>query len=319
MSATWRSEVQIAILKVPICPVAGLYKNPNLIRNRLLGCVRDEFLIPEAREILDELRATSGVPANEPFFKIGAVSQVEVPDDHWLKQQGASPESPQNQRLLQAEAPLKQFSSKYVNQVPSDEECVKIAPDLSKAFKAFNDEVDGEVAVKTQVLTTIASVAGEILKNDTLPADSQPIALSRTVVLEASAYPYPTSAPEIQDQFEQAVWSPTPRTEAAQGVMRYIWTRGLDPDLEAALKTLSTDPEPAVRYMVATSLVGVYKHGSSPFLANGRFDARGGEHDRSTPRLSHERLPRVCCQERSGCSCKLDRKGLGASAAPETW
>lgn len=42
--------------------------------------------------------------------------------------------------------------------------------------------------------------------------------------------------------------------------MRYIRARGLDPDIEAALKALSTDQERAVRYEIATSLVGVYKH-----------------------------------------------------------
>ena len=260
VSAAWRSEVQNAILRVPTCAVVHVYKDANLIRNRLLGCIPSEFVTSEARKILDELHATDGVPPNEPFFKIGSVSQAHISDDYWLRQQGASPELPQNQRLLHAEGALKQFSSEYVNGAPPDDECVKIAPALSEAFNVLNGEVDAEVACKTQVLTTIAAAAGEILKNDTLPGEAQAITVSRRIVLEAAVYPYPISTPDVQDRFERPAWGPTPRIEAAQGVMHYIWARGLDADFEAALKTLSTDAEPAVRYQVSASLVGVYKH-----------------------------------------------------------
>jgi hypothetical protein len=50
-----------------------------------------------------------------------------------------------------------------------------------------------------------------------------------------------------------------PNIEGAQGVMNYIWARGLDTELEDLVQSLSMHRSPAVRYQLAAHLVSIYK------------------------------------------------------------
>jgi len=264
-AASERQAIEQAILQIPTSGISHVYKEPVSVRNRLLGCIPVGDLGPEARTIIESLTSTTGVPANEPFFRIGSVSAVPFSDEDWLRDQGVKPERKENQELLTVERPLKEFSLRFINGTPSKEEALEMQQKLRTAYETLESQMGADIAVATQAFATIAAVAEAMLKNEQVLTEPALANLCRQIVIKASKYPHPEVGPDADANFDRPMWGSVPNIEGAQGVMHYIWNSGVDEELEDLVHSLSKHRSPAVRYQIAAYLLSIYKWNRSLF------------------------------------------------------
>jgi hypothetical protein len=154
---------------------------------------------------------------------------------------------------------LEAFESKYLNQVPTTEDCIQIEPVLTNVETLIADVKPAEELAAT-ARGLLCGAAESVLKNSTLSVDDTVLAHCRRLALRGANDPVPQFNPKYHLPFDMPGWGGSqPRIEAAQGLSHYLWNWGLDSEVVAALRLLSRDDVPAVRFQVASGLLGFWK------------------------------------------------------------
>ena len=254
------AKIEKAILEIPNAVAILRYEKPESIRNRLLMFIpTDELRSETLRQIASDLLETKQVRANEPYHRT-SFAQMPFGTNEWLREQGVDPSTPENAELLEALKPLQSFEHKYLNEIPSAEDCEKIEPEI-KALQALLQHDAAHGKVQESVVGSLCAVAESILKNDKLAAAQSIVRISREIVLSGAKSKSPEFDPKYHLPFEMPSWgSPLPRIESAQGLSHYLWNWGLDAEVVASILELAEDKVPAVRYQIAEGIVGFYKH-----------------------------------------------------------
>jgi hypothetical protein len=260
-----KRAVEAAIMQTVTSPVSRIYKRPELVRNRLLGCIpQDDFVSQGARLVAEEQRQADRIPPNRPFISIGGGRAIQYTEEDWLKEKGVDLEQASNKEILEVKKPLALFEQRYLNEVPSTDEASKVLPSLRKAMDIVTRTATDDQLLDT-LLTSAAGVAESILKISDLVEEEELVQVCRETLLRAAAVASPVSS-EADEHFDRPMWGPTPQIEAAQGLMRYIWHFGLrDSTVLATLDSLSASRSPAVRFQVASQLLAFYKYSPESF------------------------------------------------------
>lgn len=248
-----------AILTIPDSKVIVRYEKPESIRNRLLMCIpRQQIQSKEAATLADELlKAAESVRENRPYHT-SSFSQMPYGTHEWLRDQGVDTAKTENATLLSALEPLQSFETKYLNGVPPKNECVELDPLLERVEDLLrHSAVDDKVSeTATGALCGAAEV---ILKNAELSDQDSIFVRCRNIVLRGAKDPWPPFNPK--ETFAMPGWGGgLPRIESAQGLSHILWNRGLDPEVVKAIRDLSQDQVAAVRFQIATGLLGFWKH-----------------------------------------------------------
>lgn len=253
-----KQEIESAILAVPEMKLAKVYESPKVQRDRLLGCIPENELSAKAKSMVRAAKSEGTLVGNQPFFKIGSVSQMAITDESWLQRCGVDANADQNRKLLEVKPQLAAFEDKYVNEIPPNDEINNILPPLRVGYERVTNATGADEAVITDVLTSLAAVAKSIARNNDLDRENPAAQLCREIIIHSAVYPYPTVSEDADDNFDTPSWGPTPKTEAAQAVGPYISTYGLDSEFEDLILVLSSDKSPAVRFLIADGLWNVY-------------------------------------------------------------
>jgi hypothetical protein len=251
------SEVTVleeAISQIPQAQLILRYEKPDAIRNRLLQCIpAEDIQSPALKEVASNLTGEHKVRSNEPYHR-SSFGAMAFSSEDWLREQGVDTKNDANAQVLKAVKPLQQFETKYLNEVPSIEECTKIV----QGILAGNSLPD---VLHREAMGALSAASGTVLKNPELPRCGTLLRLCKSVVFKGTTDPFPKFDPEHHLSFDMPGWGGgLPRIEAAQGVCHYLWNYGPDRKAIAGLKLLSRDAVPAVRYQVASGLLGLYKH-----------------------------------------------------------
>jgi hypothetical protein len=254
-----KQKIETAIWAIPDLQLAKVYREPVRQRDRLLACIPQEELSPRSKAALEAATSAATLMKNEPYFKLGSVSQVQFTEDDWLRQQGADPDTDSNRQLLDVKKPLAAFESRYLNDTPSTEEVEAILPALRIAFERLTATPGADQHVITDLFTSVAAVAESIVKNNKLDPEGAAVRLCRDITAAAAVYPHPEVHDKADDNFDTPMWSPTPKIEAAQAVTHVAYNWGPDQGIQLLMEQLSTDKSPAVRFQIATGLGSLYK------------------------------------------------------------
>jgi hypothetical protein len=265
LSAEEKLAIEEAIWAISYIPLAKTYRAPDDQRNRLLGCIPEDELSERSRTVIQTAKDSGVLIRNQPFFKVGAVSQVPFTPEDWLREHGTDTDAAPNRRLLDAKAPLATFEGKYLNEVPSKEESETILPALQAAVDTVTQTTGADERVIDDLFTSIAAVAESIVKNANLDPGSAVVRLCREIFSKAAVYPRPEPSEKADENFDMPAWGPTPRIEAAQGLMHVVSNWGLDDELGGLIPKLSSDKSPAVRFQIANGLGGIYNHSPELF------------------------------------------------------
>ena len=254
-----RLTIEKCILAIPSTTVILRYEKPDSIRDRLLMSIPPEKLLSEqATELAGRLKEQK-VRENKPYYSTSFFQKAFGTDD-WLKEKGVDTAKPENAEVLHALKPLEEFENKYLNQVPTTEACAEIDPVLANVERLVADLRPAEELAAT-ARGLLCGAAEAVLKNSTLSIHDPVIVHCRRIALQGARDPIPEFNPKYHLPFEMPGWGGSqPRIEAAQGLSHYLWNWGLDTEVVDTLRLLSRDDVPAVRFQVATGLLGFWKH-----------------------------------------------------------
>jgi hypothetical protein len=267
------AAIQAAILSIPKLPLATIFRDPLQVRDALLACIPVEKRSADAIAVLEGRKGESTARASNGFFQMTQGFWGPDEADGWLKRQGVETEREDNRTLLAATSPLKTFESEFVNQTPPTERGKEVIGELWSAYELVEKTKTADERVVTEALTTMAAVAQAILKNKQFAEDSQVLSRCKTIVAAAADYPLPLPREDADANFDRPAWSPTPKIEAAQGVMHYLGNWGTDQQMKSLAEKLSSDPTPAVRLQIAMGLIYLYEKNRDLFwkIANARL------------------------------------------------
>jgi hypothetical protein len=258
LSHSERERVERAIMSIPEQPDDARSDASTLLRNRLLGVIDPASVVThEARALRAHLSEGGGPPPNEPLFRFSG-GFVDHDDEDYLRDLRVPTQQPQTKRLLALLRPVKEFSNRHTNGVPSNEDIVRIAPALAHLHEylinlgnALHNEATGFA------WGYIAETAAEIVRTpdfEQLPVSQLVLATLR----QAAAHPQPP--PQRDEDFRTPGWGgPAARISAAEGLIRAgRFATYLDDDLKRTLNQLARDPNPAVRFQIASGLPNLY-------------------------------------------------------------
>ncbi|GIX08262.1 MAG: hypothetical protein KatS3mg115_2665 [Candidatus Poribacteria bacterium] len=260
-----RRRIEEAILSIPEAVPADRRGKAEHIRDRLLGCLPNEAIVTEeASRLLEDLTTKNAVPSNEPPVQFGEFAGRPYGEEEYPKDQGVPVEAEANRKIRELERPVKEFADEHLNSVPSWQEIINVMPALQALHGAVSRaDADGvHPKQRDYAWDCLAEACARVARADELSCDDEPGRFVKDVLLKASNHPDPAPDPEYDAQFdEHPSWgSPAARIKAAEGLVviaRHPTCVG-GAVLEA-IKRLSEDPVPAVRYQVAKALNALYR------------------------------------------------------------
>ena len=256
-----REKIENAIERIPRSRYIKRYEKAESIQNRLLLCIGpDKLLSPVLRERAEQLSKGKPQFVNEPYVRMSGGAMSYSTED-WLRDQGSDITKEENAEILEAIKPLTEFEHKFLNAIPSVEDCLRIEPLLKRLHELLKVGKDVDPPISEHARGVLYAVAESALKNPELGRQHPLTQLCRILILEGAADPSPEFDPKYHTSFDMPSWgSPVPRIEAAQGVSHFLWNFGPDDEIINTIAKLSQDPVPAVRYQIAVGLPGLYKH-----------------------------------------------------------
>jgi hypothetical protein len=251
-----RYKLEAAIMHLPSAASEEHRVATERLRLRLIARIPPECLeTREARDLREDWEQRSTLPPNTPLVSFHASSEPFTEDD-FLREQGARPDSPENRAVRTAYAPLKEWTEKGKDESQIDS-LLKPACRLRDMLAA---ECDAEAAVVSAAWRHLADFASEAAGR-TKTSGTERFRILRELLLQAATRPEPEPDPERDSRWKSAAWSPAPRNEAARA-LPWLAHFAFDEEVLAAIRKLTTDPVPSVRFLVACELWRVSEHAS---------------------------------------------------------
>ena len=233
-----------------------ILKLPTDRKTQLLAQIPPNLILTDApREIREEMERTNSVPENQPPF--GYVSSSGYySEEEQFQRNGIATSTPENQELQCFFAPLKKFNSDWLNGEPTQEDAELILPTLEQGYAAIKRHTVTDKHAINRLWYKLAHCAA-ILARAAYDPQSHLFAFCRRVLLDGAIHVLPEPNPELDAQFNSAGYSPSPRHEAAEGLLT-LTLRHPDSEILHAIEELARDSEPSVRMVTAMGLYMVY-------------------------------------------------------------
>jgi hypothetical protein len=225
------------------------------VRDRLLARVPKDLLVTsEAKQIINALTARNAVPDNEPLVQFGVSSRA-YDEDEWLKDQGVDVAATRNSTLRTVTSDLDAFAKRWMNNTPENAAIAELIPLMQRALEILNaieasldENAKPDAPVIEQAWTHLASAAGAVARSH--PSSSSAVyTVTRAVLTTAASRPLDERTVVGNADYTWASWSPSPRTEAIQGLTYLTW-REPDPDASETLATFALSRAPSERLLV---------------------------------------------------------------------
>ena len=252
-------RIEGAITRVGKSRFIRRYERASSIQRRLLSCIRMEDIVSPVLAAKKRRWEASDKHVNKPFHRVTFGAFVPGPDD-WLREEGVDSTAPVNALVLQLKNRLATFEGKFLNAMPSVEDCDLIADDFY-ALHAIVKVSDAAEEILENARGTLIAASKMIAKNPALGPTSRLIREAREVAIEGSVDPSPKFDPKYHGSFDSPGWgAPVPRIEAGQALGQLILNFFADEEIVNTFCSLRGDPVPAVRFQVAHWLPALYKH-----------------------------------------------------------
>jgi hypothetical protein len=225
--------------------------------------------VEAARERVQSLEQAGSVPENEPAVRFSSFSRS-FTSEIWLAERGVDVNSIENASLLAQAKKMETFRDAWANKRPDSEAVASFLPEMSatmtmlrgiplpKAVEARTAVgVGGSGAPAPEVvahLWTCISAAAHSLARSALVPSTQAFQLSREVLLRAAEFPPPKVNEKRDKEFSTPGWSPTPRTEAIEGLSYLASHAPRDLAIADRFASFAASLEPSERWLVASHL-----------------------------------------------------------------
>ena len=173
-----------------------------------------------------------------------------------FKKQGVDTTTPANQELQRFFGLLNKFISDWLNGKPTEEATELIFPELQKAYQTIKRDAEADKEIIDSLwykLTACVTILAQVVDNP----GNYLFNFCREVLLESATHELPKPDPQRDVQFNEPMYSPCPRHEAARGLLR-LTAHHPDAEILNAIESLANDPVPSVRMVAAMELSTVY-------------------------------------------------------------
>ena len=229
---------------------------PQDRRDQLLAKIPSDLLCTnEAKEIREEMKRENEVPDNRPSAGFGFRSG-HYSDEQQLQRQGIDTTAPKNQGIQCFFDRLDKFRSDWLNGEPTEEASELILPTLEEGYATIKGHTEADKQVIDRLWYKLADCTAILARAANNP-ESCLFAFCRELLLDAARHEQPEPNPDLDAQFNSSAYSPCPRHEAAEGLLR-LTVRHPDPKMLDAIERLARDPVPSVRMVTAMELFKVY-------------------------------------------------------------
>jgi hypothetical protein len=269
LSAAYKTEsvlalegitIENAILSIPTSTIISRYEKSESIRDRLMMCIpQDRMFTQELRTLSKQVQDARTARENKPYHQIG-VTAGSFSDD-WIRDERVDTQKPENAAIISTSNLVADFERKHLNSTPNAQACAEIEPHLLHLEQMIDSGTADEKA-SDHAQGVLPAAAETVLKNGDLSPSDSIVRTCRRIVLRAARNPAPQFNPKYHLPFDMPSWgSSSPRIEAAQGLSHILWNWGeKDSEVTEAIRELSKDHVPAVRFQIAQGLLGFYKH-----------------------------------------------------------
>ncbi len=247
-------QIEKSILRLP----AGATDKNTLQfgerKNYLIARIPQDLLqTQEAKEIRKTMELADEIPQNKPLFSFES-SVESYSEEMFLQDQGVDITKPENQELQCFFGDLDKFKSEWLNEVPNEVATELILPPLQEAYASVKGNANADKEVIDSLwykLTACVAILGRVAN-----LESKQFSFCRQVLLEAAKHELPK--PDSSDaQSDTPMYSPFPRHDAAQGLLRFA-ARRPDTEMLSAIESLASDPVSSVRMVAAMELFRIY-------------------------------------------------------------
>ena len=218
--------------------------DPKLLERRrnlfLAQIPLDTLKTEEGIEIRKKMERENAIPENRPLFSLSTHSESYT-QEKWLQDQGVDTTTPENKELQSFFEILDKFTSDWLNDVPTEEAVTAlILPSLHEVHATIegNTKADKEVIDSLWYkLTACVSILGRVADK----LESNQFDFCRQMLLRGAKHEIPKPDSERDSQFDFPAYSPSPRHEAACGLLR-LATRQVDEEMLESIESLASDP-----------------------------------------------------------------------------
>jgi len=229
-------------------------------KNNLLVCIPGKYLqMKESKNIITKLKKHNEIYPNIKPFKI-ETSWKSNDEKDWLEEEGVNFSDNHNKNLLDLYIPIKEFHESYLNKIPELSESEKIFSRMIKLNSALEDMTlrYHPNLIKTS-LTHLVSACETIARNSQIPSDHKILKFIEEIFQKAGRDASPEYNEKYHKEFNHPAWSPSPRVEAAQGIMHLIKRKEFTTEANLNLiRDLAKDKVPGVRYQIISNLSNLY-------------------------------------------------------------
>lgn len=234
-------------------------------RNRLIGCLPEGYIVTDkVRQIYKELKETQAFPSNEPSFRLAGWSRQPYGEKEYLAGKEVQADEEQNKNLRMIEEPIKEFNTEYLNARPTVEAIQRLLPLLHTLHERLLHADKNNVHPQQRDFAwgTLAEAGERIASVEDFDWESENGNFIKTVLLQAAEHPNPVYRPKNDRHFdEHPSWgNPAPRINAARGLMLLAYYPCcFDDKVLTAIKMLTVDKVPAVRFQIVSHLTTLYE------------------------------------------------------------
>jgi hypothetical protein len=208
------------------------------------------------KALREQLARSERPPSNEPSVSFSS-EWKDVTTEDFLRERGTAVDEPSNAVLLTAARTLEPIKSAAEKQ-PSREDIGRAIELMRGASNLLSQHGDADPKVRTSLLTQLSSAAVQLVRR-LRELHEHEVEFLRRILLDAAEDPEPVFDEEHDSKWDHPSWSPAPRNDAAQGVAWLLLLRVDDEEAKAAVRRLSNDPVPSVRFLMALELFRLHR------------------------------------------------------------
>lgn len=254
-----RGNIENAILSIPNLVAASRKDAAIEIRDRLLGCIPEQFIsVEEARNIVSNLIAHGGPPANQPPCWIGSTVSTPYTNEQFLADQGVPIQTTANRRIIELTEPIRAFVTAHSQSAPTLAEIDSIIVSARALHTTLlNATTEGAHEMQIQNATVhLVSFCTCAARCETLDCSTDTGEFIRGILLASASHSNPIFDEHWATDFDtHTSWIPAPRIDGAEGLM-FLASKPacINTDVIQEIVRLSKDPVPAVRLQIADYL-----------------------------------------------------------------
>ena len=229
-------------------------KYMNERRNYLLSKIPLKFFpIGESRTEVEEYLTKNDAPPHKPIefseTKIGYVSEEDILD---LKE--IDPNNDENRLILPNISIIKNFNDKWINDTISEADAQSILQHFKELYIKIEDQnpviPKNTIEFAWEELSKCAKIITKGIKNP----ESEIFDYSLKVLLKSASMINTMKKDEFSPDYDPLSWSPTPVTNAAEGLL-VLYSLQNNDEIWRSIKRLSFDENPVVRSIIAIDLI----------------------------------------------------------------